>query len=58
MNVAFAFYDKKHHSILIQCPKCHTTEDANSGVVDTLYFADDTVETRAGIEGVEAQVMV
>lgn len=56
MNVAFAFFTKDDKSIKIQCPNCRHNGD--DGVVDTLYLEDDIVETRAGLEGVEAQVRV
>lgn len=59
MNVAFALFEKDKRRIMIQCPKCHTIEDQQSGVVETLYLPDeDLVETRAGLEGIEARVMV
>ena len=58
LNVAFALFEKDKNSILLQCPKCHNSEDDKSGIVETIYFQDDVVETRAGLEGIEAQVMV
>lgn len=58
MNVAFALYDRDYRQILIQCPKCHITEDTKSGTVETIFMPDDIVETRAGLEGIEARVNV
>lgn len=59
MNVAFALFNKPDRQILIQCPKCHIIEDDFSGTVETLFLPDeDLVETRAGIEGIEARVHV
>ena len=58
MNVAFALYEKDKRRIHLQCPKCFTQQDDESSVVETLYFQDVEVETRAGLEGIEAQVMV
>lgn len=55
MNVAFALYNKDDKSVKIQCPKCHQSGD--DCTVETLFIQDDIVETRAGLEGIEAQVM-
>lgn len=55
MNVAFALFEKDERAVKIKCPKCHQSGDDTT--VETL-FLDDVVETRAGLEGVEAQVMV
>ena len=57
MNVAFALYNKDDRSVQIQCPKCHMSGKENT--VETVFFPDDDiVETRAGIEGIEARVMI
>lgn len=51
MNVAFALFEKKDRKVHIQCPKCKL-------ITETLPLPDDeVVETRAGIEGIEAMVM-
>lgn len=57
MNVAFALFERDKRRVLIQCPKCHICQDEKSGAVETLFLPDDPVETRAGIEGVEARAM-
>ena len=59
MNVAFILYEKPDKRINVQCPKCHHTDDPKSGTVETLFLPDeDVVETRAGLEGVEAMVKI
>ena len=59
MNVAFALFKPMERSILLQCPKCHKVDDNESGVVEKLFIPDDDlVETRAGIEGIEARVNI
>lgn len=59
MNVAFALFEKDPKRILLLCPKCHRYEDERSGVVENVYVPDDDlVETRAGIEGIEARVVI
>lgn len=59
MNVAFALYDGNERAVHIQCPKCHTIEDDKSGTVETIFLPDDDyVDTRAGIEGIEARVIL
>lgn len=59
MNVAFALYSKEENKVTIQCPKCHMSGDDKSSAVETLFLPDeDLIETRAGIEGIEARVIL
>lgn len=60
MNVAFALFDKNEHSVHIQCPKCYNTENDKDSIVETMFLSDDDccVDTRAGIEGIEARVIL
>lgn len=59
LNVAFVLYDKPNRQILMQCPKCHGQYGDEDSIVETLFVPDDAiVETRAGLEGVEARVVL
>ena len=58
MNVVFDVHEKGNQNMQVRCPKCHTIEDADSDSISTLFMPDDEIiETRAGLEGVEARVM-
>jgi len=59
LNVVFALYEQNRRQVMLQCPKCHEQYGDDDSTVETLFLPDDDiVETRAGLEGVEARVII
>jgi len=58
MNSAFSFSNSMGSIDIVACPKCHFQCDIDDAVTDTMFVPSGIVETRAGLEGIEAQVLV